>query len=58
MIKHLVISVVSFFHHQHHVAKPALNMQLLERTSKQLTIFETNKLICVYPISAAMSAEK
>ena len=48
-MKHLLLSVVSFFHHSHHVAKPALNIQLLDRAVSQLAIADETKLICVYP---------
>jgi hypothetical protein len=60
MLKHLVLSVVSFLHHQYQplakpkliVAKPALDIELLNRTSEQLVLLDTDKLVCVYPVSA------
>jgi len=50
-MKHLLLSVVSFFHHPQHVAKPALNTLLLDRTISQLAIADQSKLICVYPFN-------
>jgi hypothetical protein len=60
MLKHLVLSVVTFFHHHRppvakpelSVAKPALNIDLLDRTSEQLILADPAKLVCIYPVSA------
>ncbi len=49
MLKHLVLSVVSFFHHRHPVVKPELNIQSLDRVTQQLITADPAKLVCVYP---------
>lgn len=55
-MKHLLLSFVSLFHHPHQVAKPALNVELLNRATAQLTLSDQgddqNKVICVYPLSS------
>ena len=67
-MKHLLISVVSLFHHHHNhqpepvikpvalvVAKPSLDVGLLDRAIVTLPKSNENetKVICIYPVSAA-----
>jgi hypothetical protein len=51
-MKHLLLTVVSFFHHSLAVAKPALNTQLLDRTVMQLSLEDESKVVCVYPLNS------
>jgi hypothetical protein len=55
-MKHLLVVIVSIFNHHHEAkpalaAKPALDVRLLDRTVAQLDLADTDKVICVYPVS-------
>jgi hypothetical protein len=56
-MKHILFSIVSIFHHHSaakppvEVAKPALDVRLLDRSMPQLAITDDTKLICVYPMA-------
>jgi len=51
-MRHLILLAASLFHHPHQVAKPTLNIALLDRTLAQLTFADQTKLVCVYPLFA------
>jgi hypothetical protein len=52
-MKHLFLSVLSFFHYPKPTGKPALQVKVLDRALEQFKFDEQDSLVCVYPVERA-----
>jgi hypothetical protein len=51
-MKHILLSLVSLFHHHQTTPKPSLDTVRLDRAMMELSVVDEDKVICVYPMPA------